>query len=237
MRRLCGCLLALASVLTFLVAAPAARADGDPASDILPTEDVYYGYGIDLRSKAAAQLPAMLATARENGYEIKVALISGFVDLGIATWMWLDPREYARYLGEELSLVYSGRLLVLMRNGYGVYYGGKVPGKERRVIARLEPPGRAAHFLASAIRGVQALAAADGVKLRVPDVTPPPGGIKMGQAHPSPTAAPDSSLTETPTVTPAPPASGTSGAWLFLVPVGLFVVAALAAIGFARRRE
>ena len=160
--------LPLACVVGLLIAAPAAGADSDPASDMLPTEDVYYGYGIDLRSKQAAQLPAMLATSRERGYEIKVALISGFVDLGIATWMWLDPREYARYLGDELSLVYKGRLLVLMRNGYGVYYNGAVPGKERRVISRLDPPRRAARFLDTAIDTVRDLAAANGVKLKVP---------------------------------------------------------------------
>jgi hypothetical protein len=75
-------------------------------------------------SKEAAQLPAILATSRARGYELKVALLSGFQDLGIATWMWLGPREYARHLGAELSLVYHGHLLVLMRNGYGVYFAG-----------------------------------------------------------------------------------------------------------------
>ena len=98
-----------------------------------------------------------------------MALISGFVDLGIATWMWLDPREYARYLGDELSMVYKGRLLVLMRNGYGIYYNGEVPGKERRLISRLDPPRRAARFLDTAIATVRTLAAANGVKLAVPE--------------------------------------------------------------------
>jgi hypothetical protein len=229
--------LPLAFLLLLLVAAPAARADGDPASDILVNEDVYYGYGIDLESKEAAQLPAMLATSRERGYELKVALISGFVDLGIATWMWLDPREYARYLGDELSLVYKGRLLVLMRNGYGVYYNGEVPGKERRVISRLDPPRRAARFLDTAIDTVRTLAAANDVKLTVPDVEPPPGGIIMGQAHATP--GPGVTATATPTAAAAAsgPSSGRSnGAWLFLAPVGLFVLAALAAMTRSRRR-
>ena len=196
------------------------------------SEDVYYGYGIDLRTKAAAQLPALLATARERGYELKVALIGGYADLGTVGALWLDPREYARYLGQEISLVYKGRLLVLMRNGYGIYYGGSVPGKERRVISQLGPPRRAARFLASAITAVRALAAANGVKLAVPDVDPPPGGIKMGQAHATPVAAP--AITASAASVPPPSQSGV--AWLFLAPVGLFVVAALAVIARSRRR-
>ncbi|MEA2626015.1 MAG: hypothetical protein QOD06_2060 [Candidatus Binatota bacterium] len=226
-----ACLLGL-----LLVSAPAARADGDPPSDILPSEDVYYGYGIDLRTKAAAQLPALLAVARERGYELKVALISGYADLGVVGSLWLDPREYARYLGQELSLVYKGRLIVLMRNGYGIYYDGVVPGKERRVISRLGPPGPAARFLESAIAAVRALAASNGVKLAVPDVEPPPGGIKMGQMHATPAVTATASATAAASAAPVPSASHSSAAWLFLAPIGLFVFAALAAIALSRRR-
>jgi hypothetical protein len=244
----------LVCALAFALCAPAARADGDPASDILPSEDVYYGYAIDLRSKEAAQLPAMLATSRARGYELKVALLSGFQDLGIATWMWLDPREYARYLGAELSLVYHGHLLVLMRNGYGVYFDGKVPGVERRVISRLPPPRRAANFLESAIDATRALAAANGVKLTVPDVKPPPGGVKMGASHTTPgaagagaagtvaTPAPGAPATagEPTTGAPAPslaapPGRGSTPAWPFLAPIALVALAAAIAIVRSRR--
>ena len=86
--------LLLALTAAFFMAVPAAFADGDPPSDILVGEDVYYGYRVDLRAKAAAQLPALLAASRERGYELKVALVP-------------SPREYNRLFGldrEKLSL-------------------------------------------------------------------------------------------------------------------------------------
>jgi hypothetical protein len=231
------CRLLLACVLT-LVIAPPAFADGDPPSDVLVGQDVYYGWGLDLRVKAAAQLPAMLTTAREHGFELKVALIANFSDLGLAGMFWQKPGEYVRYLGEELSLVYRGRLLILMRNGYALYYDGKVPGKERRVLSRLGRPGKTTRFFASAIEAVQQLAAANGVKLAVPNVKPPAGGMtntppqhNVAPAPPATAAAPSSATAPGLVAT----ASRSSTAWLFLVPVALFVLAALIAIGISRR--
>jgi hypothetical protein len=221
-----------------LAAAPDARADGDPASDVLPQQDVYYGVGLDMKSKPAAQLPALLAQAREKGYPIKVALIADLADLGVATFLWKDPQEYARYLGQELALVYKERTLILMPDGYGYFRDGRGPGKERRVLARLDPPGELGRFLPRAIEAVRRLAAADGVRLAVPDVTPPADGVPRLQGHnAAPAQTPKIKIYNT--VTPAPtarPAGGGSAAWLFLVPVGLFALAAGVAIAISRRR-
>jgi hypothetical protein len=232
--------LVLVCALT-LILVPSAFADGDPPSDVLVGQDVYYGWGLDLRGKAPAQLPAMLATARERGFELKVALISGYADLGEVGSFWQRPAEYVRYLGDELSLVYHGRLLVLMRNGYGIYDDGKVPGKDRRALSRLDRPGKTTNFFSSAIEAVQQLAAANGVKLAVPDITPPKGG--MSNLPPQHAAAPTAStaVEQPPSTSAAIPATRSSStrsssAWLFLVPVGLFVIAALIAIGVSRRR-
>jgi hypothetical protein len=235
------CRLLVACVLT-LVLAPPALADGDPPSDVLVGQDVYYGYGLDLRADAAAQLPAMLATARERGFELKVALISNFSDLGLVGAFWQKPAEYVRYLGEELSLVYRGRLLILMRDGYGIYADGKVPGKDRRVLSRLGRPGKTTRFFASAIEAVQQLAAANGVKLTVPHVRHPADGMTntppQHNVVPAPSAAAPGPSSTPATASPRPvaTASRSSNAWLFLVPVALFVLAALVAIGLSRRR-
>jgi hypothetical protein len=233
--------LVLVCALT-LILVPSAFADGDPPSDVLVGQDVYYGWGLDLRGKAPAQLPAMLATARERGFELKVALISGYADLGEVGSFWQRPAEYVRYLGDELSLVYHGRLLVLMRNGYGIYHTGNVPGKDRRVLSRLGRPGKTTHFFSSAIEAVQQLAAANGVKLAVPDVTPPKDGVSntppQHAAVPTPSTAaaqPTSPSAATPVF--ASRSSQSSSAWLFLVPVGLFVIAAMIAISVSRRRS
>jgi len=215
-------------------AAPAAaRADGDPASDILVSEDVYYGYGIDLRSKAAAQLPALLQESRERGYELKVALISDYRDLGVMTHLWNNPGEYAASLGAELLEIYSGHLLIVMPRGFSIYFNGGVPGRERRALSRLKPPRRTKDFLAATITAARALAAANGVKLRVPDVSPPPGGVRQGPVHTPPPYEPR--FAPTATATPAP-AETSSRAWLFLAPVALFAGVAAVAAARARRR-
>jgi hypothetical protein len=230
---------ALACLLTLAWAAPAA-ADGDPASDILTLQDVYYGVGIDLRSKAAAQLPAMLQQARERGFETKVALISDFTDLGIATFLWDDPQGYATYLGQEIGLVYKQHLLVLMPKGYGYYRFEQSGLPERRRLRGLEPPASADEFLASAMKAVQRLAAAEGVRLSVPDVEPPPGGVTQPKSHYSRDSPVIPAL---PSATPTAAAAKDSGGGgvpeplLYLAPVG---VGALVAGGFilaGRRRS
>lgn len=95
-------LAAACGAATLLAAgAPAARANGDPASDVLARRDVFYRMALDLRSKPAAQLPALLAQSRQKGYEIKVAARPE--DLGDVGWMWEDPTNYAQFLATEIA--------------------------------------------------------------------------------------------------------------------------------------
>ena len=85
------------------------------------------------------------------------------------------PKKYARFLGEELTLVYHGRLLVVMPNGFGVSRAGLALPAEQRILDRLPPPGSGGPRLVQAgIAGVRALAAAAGV--RVPAPKPASGG-------------------------------------------------------------
>jgi hypothetical protein len=234
-----GC--AAFAVVLALAGPPPAFADGDPPSDVLVAQDVYYGFGLNTEDKRAAQLPVMLAKARERGFELKVALIANYSDLGLVGNFWLKPDEYVRYLGEELSLVYHGRLLVVMRNGYALYHDGKVPGGARRILRRLERPGPVTGFFPRTIRAVRALAAAEGVKLTLPDVTAPDGGMTNAQPqqHSVPPQAAGTASPERRQAAVGPPATGGSstGAWLFLVPVAFFVAAAAVAIGVSRRRN
>jgi hypothetical protein len=212
--------LALAAAI-LLGAAPAARADGDPASDFLVQQDMYYGYGLDLKSKPAAQLPALLAQAREKGYEIRVALIASDSDLGSAALLWRKPQLYAEFLGQELSNVYKGRTLVVMPDGYGIFHAGHSNVREEQVLKTLPPPR---DLLTGSLGAVQKLAAAAGAELTVPDVEPAPGGVKQ------PAFQHQAVATATPT--PAKQQGGGSHTWLFLVPVLGFVAIAL----LARRR-
>jgi hypothetical protein len=212
--------LALAAAL-LAAAAPAARADGDPASDFLVVQDMYYGYRLDLKSKPAAQLPPLLAEAKQKGYEIRVALITGDADLGSAALLWQKPQMYAEFLGQELSNVYKGRTLVVMPNGYGIFHAGHSNVREEQVLKALPPPR---DLLTASLAAVQKLAASSEVELTVPDVEPPPGGVVQP-------AFQHQAATATATATPAPEGGG-SGGWLFLIPVAAFVVIAV----LARRR-
>jgi len=38
------------------------------------------------------------------------------------------PQSYARFLGQELSQVYRGAVVVTMPNGFGVYHARPAPG-------------------------------------------------------------------------------------------------------------
>ena len=192
-------------------------------------QDVYYGYEVDRESKAAAQLPALLDEARRRGYNLKVALIPNYVDLGEVGWLWERPQQYAQFLGQELASIYRDRILIVMPNGYGIYARESVPGRERRVLTRAVPPRRTSRFLATALDIVQRLAAANGIALDVPDVAPPPGGEENPTAHAlaSPAA---------PSATPVRQAAAASSSWLFLVPLVIFLITASGLLVAARLR-
>jgi hypothetical protein len=208
--------LALAAALLG-VAAPAASADGDPASDFLVLQDMYYGYELDLKSQPAAQLPALLAQSRANGYEIRVAVITRAGDLGSAAMLWGKPKDYAEFLGQELANVYKERTLVVMPSGYGLFHAGHSTLREQKLLDKLPPPR---DLLPSSLQAVQRLASASDVQLTIPDV--PAGNVTQPAFQ---------HATATATATPAPQ-SGGSSTWLFLVPVAGFVLIAL----LARRR-
>jgi hypothetical protein len=148
------------------VLAPAARADGDPASDYLLTQPVFLPPDVIVPESDSKRLTDAVAAAKARGYEIRVAVIGTRYDMGSVGALYLHPREYARFLGTELKFVYRGRLLVVMPNGYGVSRGGK-PWPAGEVVAdRLAAPGKSGAALANgAAAAVRALAAASGVDL------------------------------------------------------------------------
>jgi hypothetical protein len=109
-------------VAVALAAVPLARADGDPASDVLYGSNLFPSYDSGI---SAANLQALLRTvddAKRAGYEIRVAVIAKPDDLGSVTSLWAKPKDYARFLGTELGIVYKGPLLIVMPNGLGFYH-------------------------------------------------------------------------------------------------------------------
>ena len=140
----------------------AARADGDPASDVLAAQLVFLPQDAGLPVAQQVQLRSLLQESGRGGFPIRVALIASPADLGSITELWGRPAEYASFLGEELSLTYRGVLLVVMPNGFGLYQQGGAVSHYRAAIAGIgRHPGGAGLALA-ALTAVQRLAGAAG---------------------------------------------------------------------------
>jgi hypothetical protein len=116
-----------AALLLFLVVgalgAPAlARADGDPASDILIKERVFYPYQAKVPKAAASALEKTIASAREKGYSVRVAMIADEFDMGSVGLLNRKPQIYAKFLAQELAQFNVDWVLTVMPNGYGIYH-------------------------------------------------------------------------------------------------------------------
>ena len=106
-------------LLIAAVATPAARADGDPASDFLLTYQVFYPYYTNTPKATLERLKETVADANKRGYKIRVAVITSPYDLGSVSALWGKPQAYAGFLAEELAFVYRDRLLIVSPKGYG----------------------------------------------------------------------------------------------------------------------
>ena len=109
-----------ALVLAAVFAAAGARADGDPASDILYTQDVFVPFPKPSANLVTGLFTAV-AAANKSGMKLKVAVLAGETDMGTARSLFGRPDDYAKFLGFELSYNYDGVLLVVMPAGFGVY--------------------------------------------------------------------------------------------------------------------
>jgi hypothetical protein len=166
--------LALVGLLAALIAVPAARADGDPASDYLLSMQTFVPPDAGFSSADTQQLTQLVTSARSGGYTVRVAVIASRYDLGSVSILDKRPKLYAHFLSQELRFVYKGRLLTVMPNGYGVARDGKPDPAEQRVVDRLPPPaaGKGPALVAATERAVRTLAAHAGVQTVA---TPPPG--------------------------------------------------------------
>ena len=112
---------ALLALLLALVLAPSARADGDPASDILAPPWVRVYMTVTSRSPELERtLVATTQQVSDAGLPIKVAIIGSKTDLGAVPQLWGKPQTYARFLGAELRLNFHDTLLVVMPQGFGI---------------------------------------------------------------------------------------------------------------------
>ena len=122
------------AVAAILLAPAAARADGDPASDVLYFQDVFLPY-VKPAADLAKQLNAAVASANQAGFRIKVAVIASEQDLGSVPSLFNRQDVYARFLGAELKTFYTYRLLIVMPAGFGSYDNGKPTDVEKAALA------------------------------------------------------------------------------------------------------
>jgi hypothetical protein len=165
-------LVALVAVTVCLSAPSLARANGDPASDYLLTQNSFLPFTTKIDQTSVQRLNALLVAAKAKTFPIRVAVILSPSDLGTAFSLFGQPEKYVRFLGLELSFGYRGRLLVVMPSGYGFAVNGNPDPKASAVLTKLPPPGRdATKEVDAAIVAVQKLAAGEGRHLAVPKVS------------------------------------------------------------------
>lgn len=181
-------LAALLACLAVALSAPAARADGDPASDVLISSDTFFPYSPTVSSNLASALQSETVAARAAGFPVKVALIDSTGDLGSATVLFGKPQEYATFLEQEIVELASHRLLlVVMPSGYGL--AGADSAQARRALAGLSPPAGAGsdELARAAAVALPKLVAAAGHPLRdVPSLPAATAGTSASSAGTSP---------------------------------------------------
>lgn len=151
-------------------AAPA-LADGDPASDVLATQQLFLPQDAGIPPAQQARLAGLLAAAKRSGYPIRVALIASAADLGSVTELWRQPQTYARFLGQELALAYRGPVLVVMPNGFGFNGFDRPPSAIRAAVSGLSPSAGGARLAVATEHAIQHLAAKSGHSLSLPATT------------------------------------------------------------------
>ena len=157
--------VAAAVLLSACALAPVAQADGDPASDVLISTNVFFSY-TKLPEPSKAALNRAVAQANAGGYTVRVALIGNRFDLGSVPVFWGKPQPYATFLSQELlgPSPYTNRVLVVMPNGFGLSHNGKPLPADRRALDSVAPAQDQDEDIAAAgFRAVRQLAALHGV--------------------------------------------------------------------------
>ena len=139
MRRLL--VLALAAALAG-TAAGTARADGDPASDVLLSDNVFLSYQSPYGSAEGRALEALAKEAKKQHFPMRVAVITQLADMGSVGGLYGKAQRYADFLASEITFVYRGTLVVAMNGkpgGFGVHGPGATQAA-RRALERMKLP-------------------------------------------------------------------------------------------------
>lgn len=214
-------LLAVALLAVLALAAPApARANGDPASDVLLRDDAFFPYVPQTSKRLSTAVTSLLKRARTAGYPMKVAMVQTPQDLGSYPEMFTQPNAYASLLSRELTTLRHGsarkeplHLLVIMPSGFsGSNLGDRVD--EALAPVKVDPDNKSDGLAQAALAAVARLATVNGHPLPVPPEASaklPRGGGGQG-------------------------GGGIASSLIYVLPVALVAAFALASGVLARRR-
>lgn len=131
-------LLPVLAVIAAVALVPSqARADGDPASDVLLLQDVYLPYPPGIPADLGRTITDLLKTTRKAGFPVKVAIIADPKDLGAVPQFFGRPQSYAPFLQSEIAFNSKKPLLVVMPSGYGV---AALPSGSENGLKGFAPP-------------------------------------------------------------------------------------------------
>ena len=145
-----------------------ASADGDPASDVLATQSLFMPQDAGVPAGEERRLVEVLSEATRSGHPIRVAVIASAADLGSVTGLWRAPEAYAEFLGEELRLLYTGPLLVVMPDGFGLAGFGASTASYSSQLTRSRMALGAGRVGVATVDAVRRLAGAGGDPLALP---------------------------------------------------------------------
>jgi hypothetical protein len=163
------CTLALILTAPLGLPMPAARADGDPASDVLLAQNAFYPYQPPVSSGMETAMNKVLSNAAHVGLSLKVAIIGSPEDLGADPRFFGYPAQYAHYLDREISFNNIQPLLVVMPAGFATVAAGPATALEGLSVDSKQ----ASYGLTrSAVLAVVALVRAHGHPIAMPSIPP-----------------------------------------------------------------
>jgi hypothetical protein len=177
-----GRLLAPLALLVALVLAPAvARADGDPASDVLLTQRQYLPYKPPVSKATLTKLEQATLAIQKTGKPVRVALIQTPTDLGAVPDFFGRPQEYAKFLSKELELGYHGGLLVVMPTGTGTAKLSDAAANSLRGL-QISSSAQSDELARTAIFALQRIAKAQGKPIPTILTEADPDAVHWGRA-------------------------------------------------------
>jgi hypothetical protein len=141
-------------------------ADGDPASDVLLAQDVFYPYEPKVSPGLEGALESTLrAASRAASLHLKVAIIGAPNELGLVQRLFGHPQAYARFLEREIAFNQPQPLLVVMPVGFGLV---AATGASALASVPIHAQQRSNGLTRSAILAVAALARYRGHPIPIP---------------------------------------------------------------------